>query len=71
MREQRVHRRGPRPDGAADGVPDADDTTADVPTGQRLLFLALHRPSLADHPSHDHLHYGNQVKSRTWYSKLR
>ncbi|GFE19743.1 hypothetical protein Sliba_01960 [Streptomyces nigrescens] len=63
MREQRVHRRGPRPRGTADGIPDTDDAIADVPTGQRLLFLVRHSPGLTDRPSRDHLNYGDRGRS--------
>ena len=50
VRKQCVHRRSRRPGGTADGLADADDAAADVPAGQRLLFIVLHSASLADRP---------------------
>jgi len=55
VRQQCVHRRGPRSGGTADGIADADDAAADVPAGQRLFFIVLHRASLAHQPLTDHL----------------
>ena len=46
--EQGVHCGSPRSGRSADGISDADNTIADVPTGQRLFFIALHRASVSD-----------------------